>query len=94
MTSLALLQQGQRTQRETNQYDIECESGPSLMQEDGKREKKKKEDADIKGREWSCEEKGRRKKNGKVKTGIRGMTTKVKGWKGGRHIQREIASHG
>lgn len=48
MTSLALLQQGQRTQRETNQYNIECESGPSLMQGDRKREKKK-EDADTKG---------------------------------------------
>lgn len=47
MTSLALLQQGQRTQRETNQYDIECESGPSLMQKDEK-DDKKKEGTDLK----------------------------------------------
>lgn len=61
VTSLALLQQGQRAQRETNQYNIECESGPRLMRGDRRREEKK-EDVDTKGeRKWDWKGKGERK---------------------------------
>lgn len=45
---MALLQQGQRTQRETNRSNIECGSGPSLTEGDRRRERKI-EDMDTKG---------------------------------------------
>lgn len=49
VTSLALLQQGQRTQRETNQYHIECKSGRSLIWGDERRETKKEDLGTEKG---------------------------------------------
>lgn len=91
MTSLALLQQGQRTQRETNQYNIECESGSSLMQGDVKR---KKERTHTKGKWNSKEREERRTEIKKGENRQRGMTGEAKGRNGGRDIQREIASHG
>lgn len=83
VTSLALLQQGQRTQRETNQYHIECKSGRSLIWGDERRETKKEDLGTEKGERESeaVKAKEREKLITKRQNRIRGMTGEARGWK-------------
>lgn len=83
MTSLALLQQGQRTQRETNQYHIECKSGRCLIWGDERRETKKEDLGTEKGERESeaVMAKEREKLITKRQNRIREMTGEAKGWK-------------